>query len=189
MDCEHLIQWKAQRIGVMSTKVTASSPSSSTVVSREASNRLNIKNYTAIATAQKHKVTNLILFIIITHLSLLVCGSLWFFLLTMEMLKSIQRRMLTMKMAMKGLVKLEISLRPRSSCIQISAPITRQMPKTLNYLQQNSIFFISFGTRRKISFRIVFARYFAFQELHSTQLSAFSKAEILLFLIYKYLML
>ena len=39
-NCEHLIHWKAQRIGVMKTKVAASSPSSSTVVSREASNRL-----------------------------------------------------------------------------------------------------------------------------------------------------
>ena len=37
---EHLIHWNAQRIGVMKTKVTASSPRSSTVVSRDASNRL-----------------------------------------------------------------------------------------------------------------------------------------------------
>ena len=38
---EHLIHWKAQRIGVMKAKVTTSSPSSSTVASREVSNCLN----------------------------------------------------------------------------------------------------------------------------------------------------
>ena len=38
---EHLIHWNAQRIGVMKTKVAASSPISSTAPSREASNRLN----------------------------------------------------------------------------------------------------------------------------------------------------
>ena len=42
----HLIHWRLQRIGVMRTKVTASSPSSSTVVSREASNLLKTRiNY------------------------------------------------------------------------------------------------------------------------------------------------
>ena len=41
-NCVHLIHWRLQRIGVMRTKVTASSPSSSTVVSKEASSLLNI---------------------------------------------------------------------------------------------------------------------------------------------------
>ena len=41
-DCVHLIHWRLQRIGVMRTKVTVSSPSSSTVVSKEASSLLNI---------------------------------------------------------------------------------------------------------------------------------------------------
>ena len=41
-NCLHLIHWRLQRIGVIRTKVTASSPSSSIVVSREPSSLLNI---------------------------------------------------------------------------------------------------------------------------------------------------
>ena len=66
---------------------------------------------------------------LIPHLSRPVCGSCWFFLLTMVMLKSIQRRMLTMKMAMKGRVTLEIVLLPLARCNQISTARTRQLPE------------------------------------------------------------
>ena len=63
-----------------------------------------------------------------------------------------------MKMAMKGLVKLEISLRPRSSCDQMSPPITKEIPrKIIVHVQHNTNCFISF--------RMIFAIYFVFQEI------------------------
>ena len=78
--------------------MVASSPRSSTVDSREASNPLQYHQRSdRFANEQDQRF--------LTHLNLLVGGSRCFLRLTAVTLKSTQRRMLTTKMAMKGLCK------------------------------------------------------------------------------------
>ena len=123
----HLPHRMLQRIGVMRTKVAglASSPSSSTVVSREASNLLNIRE---VILVDQDGPCN-------TYPGLLVGGSLGF-LLTIVRLKSIQSRMLTTKMAMKGFVIFE-TLPFLSRCSMMSIHSTMQMPEKYPFLPED----------------------------------------------------
>ena len=118
-------------MGVIKTKVTAFSLSSSTVVSREVSSclRSQLVRFSVQQLDSKDGFG---------AENLLAGRSFFLALLLIVKLKSIQRRMLTMKSATKGIVTHEM-FPFLSSCNQMSPENTRQSPDEVGSAQINSI--------------------------------------------------